>query len=225
MDFLERKGGSLLYLLPIHNRGILILIKSNILYLYNGKKVEQVSKGFPFSTRWFQIPFCRTVISSDEILVGFSLLAINRKGEEYPNLRSINIKTGAVDKIKLPNLELMTSICGAFGPKGNRKVAIFGGKYFKNGKLGRDFDRTLILDWNSKTILADGPSLKDASPNRWGQTIAHRDTFLYYKSVNHETRIYKFDINGTETPIPYLGKIPATCYNLANIPEDVAGCK
>ncbi|TRY71778.1 hypothetical protein TCAL_14862 [Tigriopus californicus] len=224
-DLLKIMGGSLLYLLPIPNRGILILIKSNILYLYNGKKIEQVSKGFPFSTPWFQTPFCRTVISSDEILVGFSHQYINRTIKAYPQLRSINIKTGVFNNIKLPNLVLMDSVCGAFGPKGNRKVAIFGGRFVKNGKPERDFDRTLILDWNSKTFVAHGSSVKTSTSDIWEQTVAHRDTFLFYESDYTGTRIYKFDINGTETPISYLGVMPATCFNLANIPEEVAGCK
>ncbi|TRY72241.1 hypothetical protein TCAL_16136 [Tigriopus californicus] len=102
------------------------MIKSNILYLYNGKKIEEVSKEFPFSTPWFQIPFCRTVISSDEILVGFSRKPYIAKGVEHPILAQSTSKLGP-STISLPNLELMNSICGAFGPQGNRKVAIFGG--------------------------------------------------------------------------------------------------
>lgn len=129
-------------------------------------------------------------------------------------------------KIEVPNLRLMNSLCEAFGQQGNRKVAIFGGKHLMDDKPGGAFEGTLILDWNSKTFDMHGPSLQEANPNQnHVQSVAYGDTFLFYTHNNNETKIYKFDINGTETKIPFVGRVPRACLNLTPILFDESICK
>ncbi|TRY72001.1 hypothetical protein TCAL_09539 [Tigriopus californicus] len=213
-DSLRLNQSQFFSFLPIPNRGILILTGSKPIYMYSGMKIEQVSEGFPFTSTSFKGSFCRTVVATDEIFVGFT------QSTTLP--RSINIETGVFENIKLPNLELMNSICGAFGPDGNRKVAIFGGTSFKNGKAEGNFDRTLILDWNSKKFEDHGQSLKASSFGWYGQTLSYGDTFLLYAPRNTKTDLFKFGINGNETSAHYLGTIPVRCLNVAFIQDD--GC-
>lgn len=130
-----------------------------------------------------------------------------------------------VIKIEVPNLKLVSSLCGAFGPEENRKVAIFGGKHFLDDEPGDVFKETLILDWNSKKFETNGPSLIATIPSEdYGQTIAFGDTFLLYIYNKFQTKIFKFDINGTETKMPFVGSIPDGCLNLATVPSDIPGC-
>lgn len=123
--------------------------------------------------------------------------------------------------VAFPNFKLANSLCGAYGPKENRRVAIFGGYKYVQGQSSQAFEGTLILDWNSKAIDFNGPSLKEVNlQQRKGQTLGYRDTFLYYNYNDIETKIYKFNITGTETKIPFLGKMEGQFENLAVIPME-----
>lgn len=130
-----------------------------------------------------------------------------------------------IAKIEVPKIEATNFVCGAYGPEGNRKVAIFGGNQYMNGLPNGPFEKTLILDWNSKTLDVNGPSLKAANPNEHEeQTIAFGDTFMFYKYRYTETKIFQFDPNGKETKIPFVGSIPGRCSDLAVVPINVIGC-
>ncbi|TRY63446.1 hypothetical protein TCAL_16607 [Tigriopus californicus] len=72
--------------LPIPNRGILILTGSKSVYMYGGMKIQKVMEGFPLTSTSFKGSFCRTVVATDEILVGFT--------QSTTPLRSINLNTG-----------------------------------------------------------------------------------------------------------------------------------
>lgn len=94
-----------------------------------------------------------------------------------------------------------------------------------DGNMGSEFEKTLILDWNSKTFDMNGPNLFGLNPGgSLAQTIGYEDTFLYHIFDAEGTQIFMFDVNGTETKLPFLGKLPNRCMNLATVPRDVPEC-
>lgn len=136
----------------------------------------------------------------------------------------ISIQGRNAVRITVPDFDLINSLCGAFGPEGNRKVAIFGGHQIIMGKPGPVFERTLILDWNLQTFDMNGPSLGVKGLLLRAQTIDFDDTFLVHVYHVTRSRIFRFDINGIETKLPLIKVILNGVRNFAPVPSDITGC-
>lgn len=87
VDNVKIAAGQFLYFLSLPSGRILIMSKSQFVYVYDGHEIITASSRFPFSASVFQTPFCRTAVSEDEILIGFAPVKLQ------------NNKLGVADKL------------------------------------------------------------------------------------------------------------------------------